>query len=103
MNLLLIKNNYNTQVETRFDENELYFLITELLFILRPLRRFYGDYYFKVVLDKIMQEHFLYLTIFLIGNIFIQVFYFVLIKFGIVDQIETILSNLEKLQTIINC
>lgn len=103
MSLLLIKDNYNSQIETKHDENELYFLISEILFVLRPLRRYYGDYYFKIVLDAIMKEHFFYLTIFLIGNIFIQVIYFVIIKFGIIDQIETILDNLEKLQTIMNC
>ena len=70
--LLLNKENYNENTPTSYDQNELYDVITELLYILRPLRKFYGDYYFNIVLKDKMDTHYNILLIFLIGNIVIN-------------------------------
>ena len=50
----------------------------------------------EVLKDK-MDNHYNILLIFLIGNIVIQIIYFVVIKFFILDKIEGVLSNLERL------
>ena len=56
----------------------------------------------EVLKDK-MDTHYNILLIFLIGNIVIQMIYFVVIKFFILDKIEGVLSNLERLSKILNC
>lgn len=56
----------------------------------------------EVLKDK-MDTHYNILLIFLIGNIVIQIIYFVVIKFFILDKIEGVLSNLERLSKILNC
>ena len=56
----------------------------------------------EVLKDK-MDTHYNILLIFLIGNIVIQIRYFVVIKFFILDKIEGVLSNLERLSKILNC
>ena len=56
----------------------------------------------EVLKDK-MDNHYNILLIFLIGNIVIQIRYFVVIKFFILDKIEGVLSNLERLSKILNC
>ncbi len=56
----------------------------------------------EVLKDK-MDNHYNILLIFLIGNIVIQIIYFVVIKFFILDKIEGVLSNLERLSKILNC
>ena len=56
----------------------------------------------EVLKDK-MDTHYNILLIFLIGNIVIQIIYFVVIKFFILDKIEGVLSNLERLSKIVNC
>ena len=56
----------------------------------------------EVLKDK-MDTHYNSLLIFLIGNIVIQMIYFVVIKFFILDKIEGVLSNLERLSKILNC
>ena len=56
----------------------------------------------EILKDK-MDTHYNILLIFLIGNIVIQIIYFVVIKFFILDKIEGVLSNLERLSTILNC
>lgn len=55
----------------------------------------------EVLKDK-MDNHYNILLIFLIGNIVIQIIYFVVIKFFILDKIEGVLSNLERLSKILN-
>ena len=56
----------------------------------------------EVLKDK-MDNHYNILLIFLIGNIVIQIIYFVVIEFFILDKIEGVLSNLERLSKILNC
>ena len=56
----------------------------------------------EVLKDK-MDNHYNILLIFLIGNIVIQIIYFVVIKFFILDKIEGVLTNLERLSKILNC
>lgn len=56
----------------------------------------------EILKDK-MDTHYNILLIFLIGNIVIQIIYFVVIKFFILDKIEGVLSNLERLSKILNC
>ena len=55
----------------------------------------------EILKDK-MDTHYNILLIFLIGNIVIQIRYFVVIKFFILDKIEGVLSNLERLSKILN-
>ena len=55
----------------------------------------------EVLKDK-MDNHYNILLIFLIGNIVIQIIYFVVIEFFILDKIEGVLSNLERLSKILN-
>lgn len=55
----------------------------------------------EILKDK-MDTHYNILLIFLIGNIVIQIIYFVVIKFFILDKIEGVLSNLERLSKILN-
>ena len=56
----------------------------------------------EILKDK-MDTHYNILLIFLIGNIVIQIIYFVVIKFFILDKNEGVLSNLERLSKILNC
>ena len=56
----------------------------------------------EILKDK-MDTHYHILLIFLIGNIVIKIIYFVVIKFFILDKIEGVLSNLERLSKILNC
>ena len=100
--LLLNGDNFNAEKETEYNQDELYDAITELLYILRPLRKFYYDYYYNVELSNKMDTHYVILIVFLMGNIIIQIIYFVIIKGYILDRIESIISNLEGLNKIIN-
>ena len=101
--LLLNKENYDEKTQTSYNQNELYDVITELLYILRPLRKFYGDYYFNIVLKDKMDKHYNILLFFLIGNIVIQLIYFSVIKCCILDKIERVLSNFARLNKILKC
>ena len=57
----------------------------------------------KLIIDDISTNHFIYLSTFLLGNILVQIIYFILIKFLILDKIESLVNNLESLQTTLNC
>ena len=100
--LLLNVDNFNEDKATEYNQDELYEVITELVYILRPLRKYYYDYYYKVELSNKMDIHYVILIVFLLGNIIIQIIYFVIIKMLILDRIESIISNLEGLGKIIN-
>ena len=68
----------------------------------RPLKNFLEDYYFEI-LNKQTKSHFYVLTGFLLGNIFLEIFYFFIIKNKIIDKIEKINKNIEKLLKMLKC
>ena len=101
--LLLTKNNNVPDHVSVYEINEIYYLLTEILFVYRPLRTKFGNYYFEIVLEDKMKIHFLFLLFFLLGIIILQVIDFVIIKFVIFDKIETTNQNFDKLMKILKC
>jgi hypothetical protein len=78
MKLLLINSN-NQNYIPNYIPSELYSVIIKTLVLYRPLKNFLEDYYFEI-LNKQTKSHFYVLTGFLLGNIFLEIFYFFIIK-----------------------
>lgn len=77
------------------DTNELYYLVAEVLFIYRPLKAYIGDFFFIEVPNFVLDKHFVFLLLFLIINIAIQIINFLIYKFRIIDRIENDIHNLK--------
>ena len=101
MKLLLINSN-NQNYIPNYIPSELYSVIIKTLVLYRPLKNFLEDYYFEI-LNKQTKSHFYVLTGFLLGNIFLEIFYFFIIKNKIIDKIEKINKNIEKLLKMLKC
>ena len=101
--LLLTDSNNELNSVTTYDNEDLYYLLMEVLFVFRPLRTKYASYYNDVVLKDKMKTHFSYLLVFLIGNIFLGLLNFVIIKLVVFDKIDFININFDKLTKILKC
>ena len=101
MKLLLI--NYNNKNNIPYYiPSELFSVTLKFLELYRPLKLYLGDYYFRV-LDSQTDSHFNILLIFLLGNIILEVVYFLIIKIKIIDKIEAVDKNLDKILLMIKC
>ena len=99
---LLVINYNNTNYIPNYIPSDLYSVIIKSLELYRPFKVFLGNYYFDY-LDKKTNSHFLVLLGFLIGNILLEIIYFLIIKIKIIDKIETINKNLDKLLKMLKC
>ena len=99
---LLVMNYRNNNHIPNYIPSELYSVIIKSLELYRPFKIFLGNYYFDY-LDKKTYSHFLVLLGFLIGNILLEIIYFLIIKIKIIDKIETINKNLDKLLKMLKC
>jgi hypothetical protein len=101
MKLLVI--NYNNENNIpNYNSSELYSVTIKSLAIYRPLKVFLGNYYFSY-LDNETDAHFYILLGFLLGNIFLEIVYFLVIKIQIIDKIDSINKNLNKLLKMLKC
>ena len=101
MKLLVI--NYNNENNIpNYNPSELYSVTIKSLEIYRPLKVFLGNYYFSY-LDNETDAHFYILLGFLLGNIFLEIVYFLVIKIQIIDKIDSINKNLNKLYKMLKC
>jgi hypothetical protein len=99
---LFVKNYNNENNIPNYNLKELYSLTIKSLEIYRPLKVFLGNYYFDY-LDKETSSHFYILLAFLLSNVILEVVYFLIIKIQIIDKIETINKNLDKLLKMLKC
>ena len=99
---LLVINYQNEEHIPHYIPSELYSVTLKSLELYRPLKVFLGNFYFNH-LDSETNSHFYILLLFLLGNIFLEVLYFFIIKNRIIDKIEKINKNLDKLLIILKC
>ena len=99
---LLVMNYRNNNHIPNYIPSELYSVIIKSLELYRPFKIFLGNYYFDY-LDKKTNSHFFILLCFLLGNIVLEIVYFLIIKIQIIDKIETINKNLDKLLKMLKC
>ena len=101
--LLLTSNNNDPNHVLVSNKEERYNLLSEIFFIYRPLRTKFGNYYFEVVLDDKLFAHDIYLIIFLLGIIILQIIKFFMIKFCFFNKIEDINQNVDRLNHVLKC
>ena len=101
MKLLLINYNNKNNIPN-YIPSELFSVTLKFLELYRPLKLYLGDYYFSI-LDSQTDSHFNILLIFLLGNIILEVVYFLIIKIKIIDKIEAVDKNLDKILLMIKC
>jgi hypothetical protein len=99
---LLVMNYRNNNHIPNYIPSELYSVIIKSLELYRSFKIFLGNYYFDY-LDKKTNSHFFILLCFLLGNIVLEIVYFLIIKIQIIDKIETINKNLDKLLKMLKC
>ena len=99
---LLFINYKNEDFVTVYDFVELTDLFLKTSFLYRPLIDYLDKRSFKF-LDDGSSTHFQILLYFLLGNIILEIVYFILIKIKIIDKIKLINSNLDKLIKILKC
>ncbi len=99
---LLVLNYNNENNIPNYNSSDLYSLTIKSLEIYRPLKVFLGNYYFTY-LDNETSSHFYILLGFLLGNIFLGIIYFLIIKLKIIDKIEKINKNSNKLLDVLKC
>ena len=100
---LLTRNNYDHDLVSTYNMDTVHDFLAQLLFIYRPLRTKYGNYYFQVVLEEKINNHFLYLISFLLGSIILQVINFLIIKCVIFYKIENVNLNFDNVYQILKC
>ena len=101
MKLLVI--NYNNKDNIpHYDLSELYSVTIKSLELYRPLKIYLGEHYF-LYLDNKTDSHFYILLAFLLGNILLEIIYFIIIKIKIIDKIEKINKNMNKLLKMLKC
>lgn len=101
--LLLMKDNYDINSVSTYNMNTTHDFLIQLLFIYRPLRTKYSNYYFQVVLEDKINNHFLYLISFLLGCIILQVINFLIINCIIFNKIENVNLNFDNVYQILKC
>ena len=99
---LLIVNYKNKKNIPNYNIYELYSVTIKSLVIYRPLKAFLDNYYFSH-LDVQTSKHFNILLIFLLGNIILEVIFFFIIKTQIIDKIDNINKNMNKLLIMLKC
>ena len=99
---LLFINYRNDDFVTIYDAEEVTDLFLKTSFLYRPLIDYLDKRSFKF-LDDGSNTHFQILLYFLLGNIILEILYFILIKIKIIDKIKIINANLDKLIKILKC
>ena len=99
---MLFINYRNEDFVTVYDNEELTDLFLKSSFLYRPLIDYLDKRSFKF-LDDGSNTHFQILLYFLLGNIILEILYFILIKIKIIDKIKIINTNLDKLIKILKC
>ena len=99
---LIVINYKNKNYIPDYTPSELMSVTIKSLKIYRPLKIFLGDYYFSY-LDYETNNHFYILLGFLLGNIILEIVYFLIIKIRIIDKIEIINKNLVQLLIMLKC
>ena len=99
---LLVTNYNNNNNIPNYNISELYSVMIISLELYRPLKVLLGDYYFNY-LDNQTNSHFYILLCFLLGNIILEIIYFFIIKTRIINQIEFINKNLDRLLIMLKC
>ena len=99
---MLFINYKNEDFVTVYDNEELTDLFLKSSFLYRPLIDYLDKRSFKF-LDDGSDTHFQILLYFLLGNIILEILYFILIKIKIIDKIKIINTNLDKLIKILKC
>ena len=79
----------------------LYEIIVESVILYKPLKLHLGNYYLKFTLKNRLKKHIYTLLFFLLGNIALEIIFFGVIKFLIIDNIEDIIKHLNKLLRIL--
>ena len=100
LKLLLINSEHITDFP-EYDMNDLCELSSQILIIYRPYKNYLSDYYLDIVLTKKLKIHLYTLLFFLLGNIFLEVVFFCIIKFFIIDHVDGTNKNLNKLLRIL--
>ena len=101
MKLLVINYNNNNDIPN-YIPSELYSVTIKSLELYRPLKIYLGEHYF-LYLDNKTDSHFYILLAFLLGNIILEIIYFIIIKIRIIDKIEKINKNMNKLLKMLKC
>ena len=101
MKLLLINYN-NDDYIPHYNPSELYSVTIKSLELYRPLKIYLGEHYF-LYLDNKTNSHFYILLAFLLGNIILEIIYFIIIKIRIIDKIEKINKDMNKLLIMLKC
>jgi hypothetical protein len=65
----------------------IYQIYTEILMIVRPIRRYLYEYLIDDVIKKILSNHNLLMIIFLLINFIYEIMILIIIKFGIINKI----------------
>ena len=99
---LLVMNYNNKNNIPNYNISELYSVMIISLELYRPLKVLLGDYYFNY-LDNETDSHFYILLCFLLGNIILEIIYFLIIKFQIINKIESNNKNLDRLLIMLKC
>ena len=81
---LLLLNSYLIHEFPKYPMEELSELTLQILVIYRPLKLYLGNYYLETVLKKKLVIHFYTVLLFLLGNIIMEIIFFILIKFLII-------------------
>ena len=100
MKLLLINSDSDSDFPD-YNVDHLSELIAEILIIYRPLKLYLDNYYLDNVLKKELKSHFYTLVFFLLGNIILEIIFFIIIKFSILDDVDNNNKNLNKLLRIL--
>ena len=99
---LLVMNYNNKNNIPNYNISELYSVVIISFELYRPLKVLLGDFYFDY-LDNETNSHFYILLFFLLGNIILEIIYFLIIKMRIINKIEFINKNLDKLLIMFKC
>jgi hypothetical protein len=98
---LLLLNSHLIHEFPKYPMEELSELTLQILVIYQPLKLYLGNYYLETVLKKKLVIHFYTVLLFLLGNIIMEIIFFILIKFLIIDHIDETNKNLNKLLRIL--
>ena len=100
MKLFFINSNSLTNFP-KYSIDILYEIIVESVILYKPLKLYLGNYYLKFTLKDRLEKHIYTLFFFLLGNIALEIIFFGVIKFLIIDNIEETIKHLNKLLRIL--
>ena len=98
---LLLLNSHLVSEFPKYPMKDLSELSLEILIIYQPLKYYLGNYYLENVLKKKLNKHFYTVLIFLLGNIIMEIIFFIIMKCFIIDHIDETNKNLNKLLRIL--